>query len=76
MEKRSGIPIVGSTTWTSCTLDRATGQLYVSGGNPAPDFAIGPREGENQDSRSIVVLDAEAGTYTVMRHRKESRHHD
>jgi alcohol dehydrogenase (cytochrome c) len=35
--------------------------LYVSGGNPAPDFAIGPREGENQDSRSIVVLTLRPG---------------
>ena len=34
-----GIPITGGATWTSYTLDPATGLLYVPGGNPAPDFA-------------------------------------
>ena len=33
-----GIPISGGGTWTSFTLDTKTGQLYVPGGNPAPDF--------------------------------------
>ena len=42
-----GIPISGGGTWTSYTLDPETGLLYVPGGNPAPDFAIGVREGEN-----------------------------
>ena len=40
-----GIPISGGATWTSTTLDPETGALYVPGGNPAPDFAIGVREG-------------------------------
>ena len=42
-----GIPVSGGGTWTSYTLDPQTGQLYVPGGNPAPDFAAGAREGEN-----------------------------
>ena len=42
-----GIPISGGGTWTSYTLDPKTGLLYVPGGNPAPDFAIGVREGDN-----------------------------
>ena len=42
-----GIPISGGGTWTSYTLDTKTGQLYVPGGNPAPDFVIGVREGDN-----------------------------
>lgn len=57
------IPISGGATWTSTTLDPATGSLYVPGGNPAPDFAIGPREGENLYSGSVVVLDAKTGDY-------------
>lgn len=56
-------PITGGATWTSYTLDPATGLLYVPGGNPAPDFAMGPREGENLYSGSIVVLDARTGSY-------------
>jgi alcohol dehydrogenase (cytochrome c) len=42
-----GIPISGGGTWTSYTLDPKTGQLYVPGGNPSPDFVSGVREGEN-----------------------------
>src|ERR1700758_3494621 len=58
-----GIPITGGATWTSYTLDPATGLLYIPGGNPGPDFAQGLREGENLYSGSIVVLDAKTGDY-------------
>ena len=59
----SGTPISGGGTWTSFTLDPATGQLYVPGGNPAPNYASGVREGENLFTSSIVVLDAKTGAY-------------
>ena len=58
-----GIPISGGGTWTSYTLDTKTGLLYVPGGNPAPDFAIGAREGDNLFTDSVVVLDAKTGDY-------------
>ena len=58
-----GSPITGGGTWSSFTLDPTTGLLYVPGGNPAPDFATGPREGSNLYSGSVVVLDAKTGTY-------------
>jgi alcohol dehydrogenase (cytochrome c) len=58
-----GIPISGGGTWTSYTLDTKTGQLYVPGGNPAPDFAIAVREGENLYTDSVIVLDAKTGNY-------------
>ena len=58
-----GIPITGGGTWTSYTLDVKTGRLYVPGGNPAPDFAIGVREGENLFTDSVVVLDPKTGDY-------------
>jgi alcohol dehydrogenase (cytochrome c) len=58
-----GIPISGGGTWTSYTLDTETGNLYVPGGNPAPDFVISVREGENLYSGSVVVLDAKTGDY-------------
>ncbi len=58
-----GIPITGGATWTSYTLDPATGLLYVPGGNPGPDFADGVREGENLYTGSVVVLDAKTGNY-------------
>ncbi len=56
-------PITGGATWTSYTLDPASGRLYVPGGNPAPDFARGPRPGANLYSGSVVVLDAKTGAY-------------
>jgi alcohol dehydrogenase (cytochrome c) len=58
-----GIPISGAGTWTSYTLDIKNGLLYVPGGNPAPDFASGAREGSNLYSDSVVVLDAKTGDY-------------
>jgi len=57
------IPVTGGATWTSYSLDPAKGLLYVPGGNPAPDFASGSREGENLFASSIVVLDAKTGAY-------------
>jgi alcohol dehydrogenase (cytochrome c) len=58
-----GSPITGGATWTSYTLDPQKGELYVPGGNPAPDFATGMRKGENLYSGSVVVLDAKTGAY-------------
>ena len=51
---KTGTPITGGATWTSYTLDSATAELYVRGGNPAPDFATGPREGSNLYSGSVL----------------------
>jgi alcohol dehydrogenase (cytochrome c) len=58
-----GIPITGGATWTSYSLDPVKGLLYVPGGNPAPDFAKAPRQGENLFAGSIVILDAKTGAY-------------
>ena len=58
-----GMPITGAGTWTSYTLDIKNGLVYVPGGNPAPDFASGAREGSNLYIDSVVVLDAKTGDY-------------
>jgi alcohol dehydrogenase (cytochrome c) len=58
-----GVPISGGGTWTSTTLDPAAGLLYVPGGNPAPDFDVSVREGENLFTDSVIVLDAKTGAY-------------
>lgn len=58
-----GMPITGGATWTSYSLDPATGELYIPGGNPAPDYVSAVRKGENLYSGSIVVLDAATGDY-------------
>jgi alcohol dehydrogenase (cytochrome c) len=62
-QNATGIPISGGGTWTSYTLDVKTGRLYVPGGNPAPDFAIAAREGDNLFTDSLIVLDAKTGDY-------------
>ncbi len=59
-----GTPITGGGTWTSYTLDPSTGLLYVPVGNPAPDFAISVREGDNLYTGSVVILDAMTGDYS------------
>jgi alcohol dehydrogenase (cytochrome c) len=62
-ETPPGSPITGGATWTSYTLDPTTGLLYVPGGNPAPDFAVGMRKGTNLYTHSVIVLDARTGSY-------------
>jgi alcohol dehydrogenase (cytochrome c) len=59
----SDMPISGAGSWTSYTLDIKNGLLYIPGGNPAPDFASGAREGINLYADSVVVLDAKTGAY-------------
>lgn len=51
----------GGSMWTSYTLDEQSGLLYVSVGNPAPDFAAQYRPGANLFTNSIIVLDAKTG---------------
>ena len=57
------VPISGGGTWTSYTLDPATGRLYVPAANPSPDFVSSLREGENLYTDSVVILDANSGGY-------------
>jgi len=62
-ENAPDVPISGGATWTSYTLDPATGRLYVPVANGAPDFVKHLREGLNLYTNSIVVLDAKTGAY-------------
>ena len=51
----------GGGTWSSYALDPAAGELFVSVGNPAPDFDPDARLGDNLFTNSVVVLDAKSG---------------
>lgn len=62
-QNKPDIPITGGGTWTTYSLDPEKGLIYIPGGNPAPDFANGPRKGDNLYSGSVVVLDAKTGDY-------------
>jgi len=57
----SAYPISGGAFWTSFTLDESNGILYVSSGNPAPDFDSAMRDGENLYANCLIALDAATG---------------
>jgi alcohol dehydrogenase (cytochrome c) len=62
-KNKPGIPISGGATWTHYTIDTASGEIFIPGGNPAPDYDIMVREGDNLYAGSVVVLDAKTGEY-------------
>jgi alcohol dehydrogenase (cytochrome c) len=51
----------GGAVWGAYSLDPATGELFVSTGNPAPALAPGLREGANLYTDSVLALDAASG---------------
>jgi alcohol dehydrogenase (cytochrome c) len=51
----------GGGSWTTYTLDMASGEVFAPVGNPAPDFAPAHRPGANLFTDSMVVLDARTG---------------
>jgi len=54
-------PITGGAFWTSFALDAERGVLYVPAGNPAPDFDVETRGGDNLYTNSLIALDAATG---------------
>jgi PQQ-dependent dehydrogenase (methanol/ethanol family) len=70
------LPVTGGAFWTSFTLDRAKGILYVPAGNPAPDFDALERTGANLYSDSVIALDASTGRMLAYRQLVERDEHD
>ncbi|WP_052352008.1 pyrroloquinoline quinone-dependent dehydrogenase [Deinococcus pimensis] len=66
----------GGSMWTSFTLDPMKKQLYVSVGNPAPDFAASYRPGRNLFTNSLVVLNADSGKLAWYAQQVQSDYHD
>jgi alcohol dehydrogenase (cytochrome c) len=58
---RERFPITGGAFWTSFTLDAQRGVLYLPAGNPAPDFDVEARGGDNLYTNSLIALDAATG---------------
>jgi alcohol dehydrogenase (cytochrome c) len=54
-------PPGGGATWTSYALDEGKGILYVSTGNPAPDFMKQLRPGSNLYANSVLALESKTG---------------
>lgn len=51
----------GGATWSTYTLDPARGEVFISVGNPGPDFNPESRPGANLYTDSLVVLNARNG---------------
>jgi Glucose dehydrogenase len=56
-----GVPMSGGAFWTSFTYDAPNNVLYVPAGNPAPDFDIDMRRGDNLYTNSVIALDGSTG---------------
>jgi len=54
-------PITGGAFWTSFALDAQRGVLFVPAGNPAPDFDVEARGGDNLYANSLIAIDAATG---------------
>lgn len=60
--KRSAAnPPTGGATWTSFSLDPASGVMYVPTGNVAPDFASRLHPGPSLYANCLLALDARSG---------------
>lgn len=57
-------PRGGAASWTTYTLDTASGTVYVPTGNAMPDFLPEVRAGQNLHAYSVVALDARTGVLT------------
>ena len=51
----------GGSQWSTITVERDSRRLFVSLGNPGPDFDGRARSGDNLYTDSVVVLDADSG---------------
>lgn len=54
-------PPTGGALWTSFAVDAPNGVLYVSTGNPGPDFVQALHPGRSLYSNSVLALDARSG---------------
>ncbi|WP_181391927.1 PQQ-binding-like beta-propeller repeat protein [Deinococcus irradiatisoli] len=66
----------GGSMWTTYTLDPQSNLLYVSVGNPAPDFAGDYRPGKNLFTDSVVVLSATTGKLVRYQQQIDNDYHD
>jgi alcohol dehydrogenase (cytochrome c) len=70
------LPITGGAFWTSFALDLERGVLYVPAGNPAPDFDVEARGGDNLYTNSLIALDAATGRIVAYNQLVKRDEHD
>jgi alcohol dehydrogenase (cytochrome c) len=71
-----GHPISGGGLWTSFAYDETNDVLYVPAGNPAPDFDIELRQGDNLYTNSIIAIDANTGRLSAYNQIVKNDNHD
>lgn len=71
-----GNPPSGGGLWTSLTYDEASGVLYAPSGNPAPDFDIELRRGDNLYVNSIIAIDGRTGRRITHNQIVKNDYHD
>lgn len=71
-----GHPPSGGGIWTSLSYDQKTGIVYVPTGNPAPDFDIELRRGDNLHVNSIIAIDGSTGRMIAARQLVKNDYHD
>jgi alcohol dehydrogenase (cytochrome c) len=69
-------PITGGAFWTSFALDTERNVLYVPAGNPAPDFDVEARGGDNLYTNSLIALDAATGRIVAFNQLVKRDEHD
>ena len=72
----SGHPISGGGLWTSLSYDETNDLLYAPAGNPAPDFDIETRQGDNLYTNAIIAIDAKTGRLVAYNQIVKRDNHD
>lgn len=72
----AGNPLSGGGIWTSMTYDEKTGVLYAPTGNPAPDFDIEQRKGDNLYVNSVIAIDGDTGKMITYNQVVKQDYHD
>jgi len=69
-------PRTGGAMWTTYSLDPASKVLYVTTGNPAPDFVEKLHPGESLYTTSVLALDARSGRLLAYNQVTPDDYHD
>lgn len=71
-----GHPPSGGGIWTSLSYDEKTGLVYVPTGNPAPDFDIELRRGDNLHVNSVIAIEGKTGKMVAYNQLVKNDYHD
>lgn len=70
------LPRAGGAFWSSFTYDAPNDVLYVPAGNPAPDFDVQLRTGDNLYTNSVIAIDGRSGRMLAYNQLVKHDNHD